>query len=113
MTPAECAKILAIAATIDPRLRPPSLDDATARAQAWSQVLDYRMPLDWATRAVARHYAESTDSLMPAHLNTVYRAERRAEADRLAAEQALTPGEGVPMPEELKARWSALTSGRS
>lgn len=109
MTPAECAKVLAVAATIDPRLRPPSLEDATARAQAWAQVLDHRMPVDWAVRGVARHYAESTDSLMPAHLNAAWRAERRAQVERAEAERLrLDSPEGVPMPPEIRERWRSL-----
>lgn len=108
MTPAEIAKVLATAATFDPRLKPPSAEDAQARVAAWSLALDPDMVSTWAQKAVVAHYATSDKALLPAHLNdhwARYVAHRAAELrqeearrDRYYAEQV-----AVPMPPEVRA----------
>lgn len=107
MNPSEAAKVLAMAVTLDPRLKPPSVEDAQARAVAWSATLDDDLPLQVAERLVAEHYRESTDGLMPAHLNRAWRAHRkqalaaqREEAERRAITSAAAMA--VPMPETVR-----------
>lgn len=101
----DASKVLAVAATFDPRLRPPTEADATARALAWAQALRAEMPVDYAIRAVVAHYQESTDSIMPAHLNERWRAHRREELDRIESEARQVEGRrGVPMPPEVRAQ---------
>lgn len=108
MTPDEAARLLAVAGTFDPRLRPPSPEDAQARAMAWSAALRKDMPPAFAQQAIVDHYAESTDAVMPAHLNGRYRAHRRATAEQEASRAALDMAPGVPMPPEVKARIQSL-----
>jgi hypothetical protein len=75
LTPSEAAKVLATAKLVDNR----QFDEATAIA--WAQMLEPSITLREAIAAVARHFATSTDYLMPAHVNQIVkavRAERRA-----------------------------------
>ena len=102
MTPAEAAKVLAIAAAFDGRLRPPSPADAQIRSVVWAEALD-DMPPAWAEKAVVTHYADETASLMPAHLNTAWRRHRKAEAEQRHAYQLRAAPDGVPMPPEVRA----------
>lgn len=107
MNPSEAAELLAVASALDPRLRPPSPEDAKARAMLWSQTLDSDLPLPIARNMVTYHYTSSTDGVMPAHINRLWRAHRRteAEAHRTAIEQKQateSAEKGVPMPTEVK-----------
>ncbi len=110
MTPADAARLLAVAGTFDPRLRPPSPEDAEARSLAWAGALDEDMPPEWAQRAVVKHYADTTEAVMPAHVNRAWRAHRRAEAERAATQRALDVAPGVPMPPEIREQIKALAS---
>lgn len=107
MTPAQAARLLAIACTFDPRLKPPSAEDAQARAAAWSAALHPQMAPEWAEKQVVEHYKARTDPIMPAHLNDAHKAVRDRQR---AVEQskALTAATGVPMPAHVRA---ALTGG--
>lgn len=107
MNPSEAAELLAVASAIDPRLRPPSTEDAKARSVLWSQTLDTDLPFTIARMMIGAHYRESTDGVMPAHINRLWRAHRRseAEAQRTAIEQRQSTeaaAKGVPMPSEVK-----------
>lgn len=108
MTPDDAARLLAVAGTFDARLRPPSPEDAQARALAWSAALMQDMPPTFAQQAIVAHYAETTDAVMPAHVNTRWRAHRHREAEREASRRALDVPEGIPMPPEVKAQIKAL-----
>lgn len=108
MNPSEAAKILAMAVTLDARLKPPSREDAQARAVAWSATLDDDLPVSAAERIVADHYRESTEALMPAHVNRAWRSYRkqmlaaqREEAERRSIASAAEAA--VPMPDEVRA----------
>ena len=101
MTPAEAATVLAVAATFDPRLRPPTPEDARARASAWAIALD-DMPPVWAERAVVAHYAAETAALMPAHLNAEWRRQRRARAEKNHSAALGSIPEGTPMPDSVR-----------
>jgi hypothetical protein len=110
MTPADAARLLAVAGTFDPRLRPPTPEDAEARSLAWAGALDADMSPEWAQRAVVKHYADTTEAVMPAHVNRAWRAHRRAEAEREASRRALDTVPGVPMPDEIREQIAALRS---
>jgi hypothetical protein len=104
----EAAVVLAVAATYDQRLRPPTEADAAARAAAWAEALAGDMPPDWARQAVVAHYSGSRDVVMPADLNGAWARERAArkalaaeQAQRLAIEQQRA--NAVPMPAEVRA----------
>lgn len=114
MTPDNAARLLAIAGTLDPRLKPPTAEDAQARSLAWAAALHADMDPAWAQQAIVAHYAHETTSLMPAHLNTAWRTHsrnlrqrahdldarrRRAEEQRIA----------VPMPPEFRERIRSVT----
>lgn len=93
MTEGEVAVLLALANGHDQRQ---GTDDV--KVQAWHALLRQeapRMPLEWALGRVNRHYASSTDMLMPAHLVAAWRAERAREDGRAA----IPAGRGVPMPD--------------
>lgn len=115
MTPEDASKMLAFAATLDPRLRPPSDADALARAQTWTYALDEDMPVGTAIRIVADHYRESTATIMPANINTRWRVLRREQREHerqraLAAQRAREEAEAVPMPPDVAQRLASLTS---
>jgi len=93
MTQEEIATLLALANGHDRRQ---VLDDV--RVQAWAALITQEAPemtLAWATERVNRHYAASTEMLMPAHLVTAWRAERHREMDRAAIQDR----RGQPMPD--------------
>ena len=102
MTPSEAARLLAVACTYDQRLKPPTAADAQARSAAWAAALHPQMAPEWAEKAIVAHYARSTDTIMPAHLNDAHKAHR--DRQRTAAQSlALTRAIGVPMPPEVRA----------
>lgn len=111
MTPEQAAKVLAVAATYDQRLTPPTREDALARSLAWAQALRPDMSPEWAQQAVVAHYAEHTTVLMPAHLNSSWKSYRRAEIERSQHSALMaTTAEGVPMPDEVRALWRSLSA---
>jgi hypothetical protein len=105
----DVVKVLGVAATFDQRLRPPTPQDARARAEAWREALLDAMDPVWAQRAVVAHYATFTETLMPAHLNRAWRAHRENEALRKPIER----GQGVPMPPEIKRQIMAVLQAKS
>lgn len=113
MNPAEAAIVLSIAATLDPRLKPASPQDAELRAKAWSATLDEDMPLAFARDGVTGHYAESDRGVMPADLNRAWRNYRRdrASSEREDRERhALMSAEAmaVPMPEDVRRKMKEI-----
>lgn len=102
MTQAEIATLLALANGHDRRQ---VLDDV--RVQAWSSLITQEAPdmtLRWATERVNRHYATSTEMLMPAHLVTAWRTERHREMDRAAIQGR----QGQPMPDWFRQQISSI-----
>lgn len=96
MRQADVAIILALANGHDQRH---GIDDI--KVQAWHSLLQQEAPdmtRDWAQSRINYHYARSTEMLMPAHLVTAWRAERRIAMDRLS----LPTGDGIPMPEWVR-----------
>lgn len=107
MTDDEAGVVLALAATLDARLTPPSAADSIARSKAWAATLNGEMTPAFAAECVRRHYSTSTETIMPAHLNEAWKLYRRQEAEALELE-ALTSGKGVPMPPEIRRQLDAL-----
>jgi hypothetical protein len=98
MRQAEVAVILVLANGHDQRQ---GIDDV--RVQAWWDLFNQEAPMmdvDFARQFVNRHYATSTDMLMPAHLITAWKSYRRTVIDQYA----LPTEAGVPMPEWFKQR---------
>lgn len=95
MTPAEAATVLAVAAAFDNR----TVGDADA--QAWAAVLSDISP-DEAVAAVARHYRDSRDWLMPVDVRRIALAQRRET--RLSAPQPVPPRELADEPQR-EAQW--------
>lgn len=95
MRQAEVAVILVLANGHDQRQ---GIDDV--RVQAWWDLFNQEAPMmdaDFARQFVNRHYATSTEMLMPAHLVTAWKSYRRTVIDK----PVLTTG-GVPMPDWFK-----------
>lgn len=88
MTPGEVARLLAAAAMFDYR------KVEKADAQAWHLLLG-DLDYDDAIEAVRRHYAESTDRLMPAHVRHGVRAIRNERS-------AKTPHEVRELPSRFE-----------
>lgn len=113
MTPAEAATVLAVAATFDARLRPPTEEDSRLRAQAWSATLDADMPAEQARALVNEHYRNFTDCLMPAHLNQLWRTRKRKLSETFHSEltmKSITAAEevAVPMPDHVRQQLQSL-----
>lgn len=99
MTPSEVLTVLIAAKAVDDRVIPDE-----ARAAAWGAILNPSMTLDVARRALLAHYATSTETLMPAHLNRAWQEHLRqvaqAERDAERARELSVPGS--PMPDEIR-----------
>lgn len=96
MKQAEVAVILVLANGHDQRQ---GIDDV--RVQAWWDLFQQEVPTmtaEFARQFVNKHYASSTDMLMPAHIVTAWKSYRRSMMDQ----NAITSTPGVPMPEWFK-----------
>jgi vacuolar-type H+-ATPase subunit C/Vma6 len=104
MNKAEVGKVLAIASAIDARLG--SSDEAGFRAkiEGWSLSLSESMDFEFARDAIGRHYKSATDSIMPAHLNSMWTAHRsrQYEIDNVRAIGSSSKSQG--MPDEVRAK---------
>ncbi|MGW4602709.1 hypothetical protein ACWENS_05465 [Streptomyces sp. NPDC004532] len=95
MNAADAAELLTLAAAFDRR----TIGEADARA--WAAALN-AIPLDDDTRAaVARHYAESSDWITPAH---VVQQRRKLRAVRIETANVLDDGRPDETPAEFLAR---------
>jgi hypothetical protein len=79
MNKAEIGKVLAIAVSIDARLGAADEAGFRAKVEGWSLALSETMTFDFARDAVGRHYKNSTDSVMPAHINAMWNSYRSRE----------------------------------
>jgi hypothetical protein len=116
MNPSDVARLLITITVLDPRLNPPSQEDAKARVAAWALVLDDDLPVDEAERIVVAHYRESVKGIMPADVNRHWRIIRasRAEssrASRIRDERRMAEMESVPMPQAVRDAIRAIESG--
>lgn len=112
MNEQDAARVLALAATFDMRMSPPTEADAAVRAGAWALALVHNMPPEWALQAVIDHYARSDTSVTPSMLNALWREQqRRSSQERERQERYESVGEGVPMPAEVRAYLRNLQQG--
>ena len=102
MTKEEVSKVLMIAMAIDNRLNVSDKNLFVARVEGWSMALSKSMTFEFAREAVGRHYANSSNTLMPADLNALW----RVEVDRIKASEKIAQigpeGPAIPMPESLR-----------
>lgn len=116
MGPADVARLLILVTVLDSRLSPPSDQDAKARVMAWSAVLDDDLPVGIAEDIVRRHYADSRLAIMPADINTAWRARRARDRDQdrqaaLAGQIRAAEERSVPMPAHVRDAVRALERG--
>jgi hypothetical protein len=111
MTPEQAATVLAKISTLDARINAASPETARAKAQAWAEVLDPAMPVQWALDHVLDHYRARRDLVMPSDLNQAWKALRARQRDRDDV-RSLTTGEGVPMPENVRRALYGILEGR-
>lgn len=102
MTKEEVSKVLMIAMAIDNRLNVADKNLFVARVEGWSMALSKSMTFEFAREAVGRHYANSSNTLMPADLNALW----RVEVDRIKSSEKLSEitceGPAIPMPDSLR-----------
>jgi hypothetical protein len=84
MTPGDAARVLAACALYDNRTV------GRADAAAWFQTIG-DLPVEDALEAVARHYRESTDRMMPAHVRRIVREIREERARATPHEARILP----------------------
>ncbi len=104
MNKAEVGKVLAIAVSIDARLGAADEAGFRAKVEGWSLALSETITFEFARDAVGKHYKNSTDSVMPAHLNAMWTAHRtrQHEIDNVRAIGSSPKSQG--MPDEVRAR---------
>ena len=102
MTPGEVSALLLAVNAVDDRV---THDDA--RVQAWQGILDPRVTVSHARDAIVAHYRTQTRVIMPADVNLHAKAARQREHEE-QTRQAITEGQGVPIPPEVRARLDAL-----
>ena len=102
MTKEEISKILLIGMAIDPRLNATDKNIFLAKIEGWSMALSKSMTFEFAREAVGRHYANSSNTLMPADLNALW----RVEVDRIKNNEKMAQigpeGPRTGMPESLR-----------
>jgi vacuolar-type H+-ATPase subunit C/Vma6 len=104
MNKADVGKVLAVAMAIDARLSAADEAGFRAKVEGWSLALSETMDFEFARDAIGKHYKNSTDSLMPAHLNAMWTAHRsrQHEIDNVRAIGSSPKSQG--MPDEVRAR---------
>jgi hypothetical protein len=98
MNKEEISKILMIAMAIDSRLNVSDKNLFVAKVEGWAMALSDSMTFEFAREAVGRHYAGSTNSLMPADLNGLWRVEidRTKSKQKMAEISPEGPLKGMP-----------------
>jgi hypothetical protein len=104
MNKAEVGKVLAIAVSIDARLGAADEAGFRAKVEGWSLALSETMDFEFARDAVGKHYKNTTDSLMPAHLNAMWTSHRsrQHEIDNVRAIGTSPKSQG--MPDDVRAK---------
>lgn len=69
--------LLTVAKATDDRV---TVDEG--RVLAWEAALDHDLIFDDARRFILKHYADNTIPVMPAHVNGLWRSEKRTLKDR-------------------------------
>jgi hypothetical protein len=102
VTKEEISKILMIAMAIDNRLNVSDKNLFIAKIEGWSMALSKSMTFEFAKEAVGRHYANSSNTLMPADLNALW----RVQVDRIKSNEKMleigSEGPKTPMPDSLR-----------
>lgn len=94
----EIAKVLIMAMGIDARLNAADQNAFIAKVEGWNLALASSMTFEFAREAIGKHYANSTDSIMPANLNALWKVERDKEPV-----MAITDGDArIPMPDNVR-----------
>jgi hypothetical protein len=101
MTKDEVSKFLILAMGIDNRLNPADQNAFIAKVEGWHLALSNSMTFEFAREALGKHYANQTDAIMPANLNTIWKVERDRQTDIKAA--ITDKSEAVPMPDNVRA----------
>jgi hypothetical protein len=98
MNKTDVGKVLAIASAIDARLGAADEAGFRAKVEGWSLALSESMDFDFARDAIGKHYKNSTDSLMPAHLNAMWTSHRsrQHEIDNVRAIGSSPKSQGMP-----------------
>lgn len=114
MNYSDVARLLVTITVLDPRLSPPSPEDAKARVAAWHAVLDADLQAAEAEQIVISHYRDSGKGIMPADINRHWRILKssraeaaRAQKDRQDRDRAAI--EAVPMPEQVRNQIRRIT----
>lgn len=81
MNKAEVGKVLAIAVAIDARLGAADESGFRAKVEGWSLALSPAMDYEFAREALGKHYKNATESIMPAHLNSMWNSSRKHQQD--------------------------------
>jgi len=104
MNKSDVGKVLAVAVSIDARLGAADEAGFRAKVEGWSLALSETMDFEFARDAVGKHYKNSTDSLMPAHLNAMWTAHRSREheLDNVRAIGSSPKSQG--MPDDVRAK---------
>jgi vacuolar-type H+-ATPase subunit C/Vma6 len=98
MNKAEVGKVLAVAMAIDARLSAADEAGFRAKVEGWTLALSATMEFEFARDAVGKHYATSTASVMPAHLNAMWSSHRNRqnEIDNVRAIGSSPKSQGMP-----------------
>jgi hypothetical protein len=104
MNKLEVGKVLTVAMAIDSRLNASDENAFRAKVEGWSLALSDSMTFEFARDAVARHYANVTDSVMPAHLNAAWSSNRhqKHEINNVRAIGSAAKSQG--MPDDVRAK---------
>lgn len=106
MTPTEVGALLVYVSAYDNR----NVTEETATA--WAQVLDQRLTFKGAKWIVEQHYKESTEWLMPAHINLKYLKVREDRLKRVGTNIEIPHGlEADRHQEFLNAYHDAIANG--
>jgi hypothetical protein len=98
MNKADIGKTLIIAMAIDARLSATDENAFRAKVEGWSLALSDTMDFEFARIAIGKHYKNSTDTLMPAHLNAMWNSYRlrQNEKDNVRAIGSSPKSQGMP-----------------
>jgi hypothetical protein len=104
MNKAEVGKVLAIAVSIDARLGAADEAGFRAKVEGWSLALSETMDFEFARDAVGKHYKNTTDSLMPAHLNAMWTSHRSRQHEINNVRAIGTSPKSQGMPDDVRAK---------
>lgn len=104
MNKAEIGKVLAIAVSIDARLGAADEAGFRAKVEGWSLALSETMTFEFARDAIAKHYKNATDAVMPAHLNAMWTSHRSREHELDNVRVIGSSPKGQGMPDEVRAK---------